>query len=300
VARRNSFPRMSLGYTEETVNDLARYGFFWQYDRSALGLVVCIACHLEVLDFGPNDLAAKVHIQGNPLCPFFDRKNNTKNLLAKPPTMVMLRQREITHHETDIAVAKFQPHPFMEESEVYSLFAENLPSYKLLHSRLERVVERKRTFPAQWSYLMSVDDLARYGFKCCNEEDRVECEYCGLQIKNWQHGDLAAIQHKIWSPLCDFLNSSVTSDGEMAYFADRPEEEEEIKEYRGKKMVFVEVDRCFDVAQEEASSSDTCDVKTIDLSTDDVTDVEMIDLTIDDIEMIDLTNDIEIIDLTMD
>jgi hypothetical protein len=78
VARRKSFPSMSLSYTEETVNDLARYGFYWQYDRSALGRVVCIACHLEVLDLDPNNLAAKVHIQGNVLCPFLTGKTTQK------------------------------------------------------------------------------------------------------------------------------------------------------------------------------------------------------------------------------
>jgi hypothetical protein len=183
LARRKSFPRMSLGYTEETVNDLARYGFYWQYDRSALGRVVCVGCHLEVLDFDPNDLAAKVHLEGNFLCPFLDRKNNTKNILAEPPTLVMLRQREILHFEKDIAIAKAQQHPFMEQSEVYLRLNANIPFYKLLHSRMERTEARKRTFPKFWPYLMSVDDLARYGFKCMRDKDKVECEYCGLQIK---------------------------------------------------------------------------------------------------------------------
>jgi hypothetical protein len=291
LARRKSFPRRSLGYTEETVNDLARYGFYWQYDRSALGRIVCIACHLEVLDFYPNDLAAKVHIQGNFICPFFDRKNNTKNILAEPSTLVILRQREIIHHGKDIAIAKAQPHPFMEKSEVYPRFAAKFSSYKLLHSRLERVEERKKTFPKFWPYLMPIDDLARYGFICKKDKDKVECEYCGLQIKYWQQGDLAAIQHKIWSPLCDFLLSSVTSDGEMAYFDERLEEEEEIKEFGDRKIIFVEVDQCFDVVQKEESGYDTCGDKTIDLSTGDVTDVEMIDLTNDDVEIIDLTMD---------
>jgi hypothetical protein len=80
--------------------------------------------------------------------------------------------------------------------------------------------------------------------------------------------------------LCDFLLSSVTSDGEMAYFEERPEEEEEYVEYGNLEHFIMEVDAYFDDKKEASNFGyDTCDPITNDLTNNETNDVEIIDLT---------------------
>ncbi|KAF4529359.1 hypothetical protein B566_EDAN017371 [Ephemera danica] len=65
---------------------------------------------------------------------------------------------------------------------------------------------RLKSFPKEWPYPVSREELARYGFKYIGPDDRVECWKCKVQISNWDYHDLAGVEHKYWNPKCPLLN----------------------------------------------------------------------------------------------
>jgi hypothetical protein len=61
---------------------------------------------------------------------------------------------------------------------------------------------------------VSCDDLSCYNFIPLDKVT-VGCKTCGLEIRNLQHGDLAAVVHYALSPLCSFFAKSFTPNLQM-------------------------------------------------------------------------------------
>ncbi|KAF4520554.1 hypothetical protein B566_EDAN008753 [Ephemera danica] len=65
---------------------------------------------------------------------------------------------------------------------------------------------RLKSYPKDWPYPVTREELARYGFKYVGPEDKVECWKCGVKINNWDFHDLAGVEHYFWNPKCALLN----------------------------------------------------------------------------------------------
>ena len=48
--------------------------------------------------------------------------------------------------------------------------------------------------------------LAKDGFYCLNDGDKVECVFCGVKLCNWVKGDDVHSEHRKHSPNCPFIN----------------------------------------------------------------------------------------------
>jgi hypothetical protein len=81
LGRLNTFPKYSLPYSKCTIEDLARYGFFWGHDGTRFGYVRCAYCHLTIEDYEDGFLAFHEHFFRQPLCPLLT--GNHKNNISK-------------------------------------------------------------------------------------------------------------------------------------------------------------------------------------------------------------------------
>ena len=198
-----SFPRQSLCYEKDMVIDLAMYGFIWCNDGSRLGYVKCVYCGFQIEDYNEAKLAGIEHFKGSPDCPLM-KMQASKELSGDNPTNPgPLSQRQafippdVLHTVTNVK------HPLVESS---SINLSPLGKIEPEHQR-EKESERKRSlYPSYPSYHMIPNDLQRYGFYWVGgDNDLMMCKTCGLNIKNWQRGDLAAIVHSVFSPECSFM-----------------------------------------------------------------------------------------------
>ena len=204
-SRRINFPTHSLPYSEETINDLARYGFYWRFDGSRLGYVECYYCDLKIEDFGVDSLAGITHLNGNPTCHLFHRENMFNNLAiprlfsGNRPVCISQRnvnneirqhqigpinEREIFIADSDLEIALLLDNPYREPSKMNERSA-SPPQETLYHLQNGEYNEKTRrdTYPSSWNYHMSADDLARYGFVYMSDDDRVNVNFVVYKLR---------------------------------------------------------------------------------------------------------------------
>lgn len=200
-----TYPRYSLPYSKELIRDLARYGFQWNYDGSYLGSVSCVFCHLKIEDYDPAIPAAMAHLGRNSTCLFMQgaKTENVRrrNVLFKDQKLI----RIVKYDSYELELMDLLENPFKERKAMLSL-PEVIERLKDLRD-LERRERRRKTYPEVWEYPVDVEDLVLYGFRWTGEKDLVQCDACGLKIRNFQEGDLAAIVHANNSAFCPYMTT---------------------------------------------------------------------------------------------
>jgi hypothetical protein len=200
-----SFPRYSLPYTKETIRDLARYGFQWHFDGSFLGAVSCVFCNLRILDYNPHIPAAAWHLTKNPVCSLI-QGSPTENVRRRN---VLFEQkflaRAVKYDAYELELMDILENPYKKREPMNPLpqVVEKLKDIR----DLDRREKRRKSFPAIWKYPVDVEDLVLYGFKWLGEDDSVQCDACGLKIKNFQVDDLAAVLHAKNSAFCPYMTA---------------------------------------------------------------------------------------------
>lgn len=72
---------------------------------------------------------------------------------------------------------------------------------------------RLKTFDGNWPLtFIEPRILAKTGFYFIGPFDQVKCQFCKVQIINWEHGDNEVDEHKRWSPNCPFLKRRKTDN----------------------------------------------------------------------------------------
>lgn len=199
--RFSTFPQHSLPYSLHTLTDLVRYGFFWQYDGSTLGRVKCVYCELVLTDFPVNALAAHEHIKGNATCPLLLYRN-VENL--RQPTTHSVCESLVHERKYHKSSSYIELGSVKYENEIALSQKHDVPN---LHPRsVFSCLRRYASFKNQWQGLLHASDLAAYGFVFQSGPDRVKCEYCGLEIKNFKNTDLAAVEHFNRQDNCPFMS----------------------------------------------------------------------------------------------
>lgn len=183
LGRRLSFPKHSLPYSEEVINDLARHGFIWVLDRSALGRVRCLFCQLEILDYDPKTPAGIQHYIKNRDCVILNIYSGRHVYLDS----------NTPHNEKGVE----DPNTTSN-----SIFKTLLPfnwvrKYSEESARVASYATRVKEMAC------GVDELARYGF--INDGGRDICFACGLTVFRWGAFDLVASMHISISPMCPFM-----------------------------------------------------------------------------------------------
>jgi ssDNA-binding Zn-finger/Zn-ribbon topoisomerase 1 len=59
---------------------------------------------------------------------------------------------------------------------------------------------------------IDVYELAKDGFYFLGLEDRVECTFCLIKIKNWEAENTARDEHLKWSPQCPIVKGNQTDN----------------------------------------------------------------------------------------
>ena len=205
TGRYHYFPRHSVCYTKETVIDLVMYGFIWCHDGSARGYVRCVFCDFKIEDFNEAKLAAAEHMKGNPDCPLLKmlaNKNVPGDMLIKPGP---LPQRHVFIPPDVFSIVKNVKHPLIETSSI------NLSPLGKIEPEHQREKEFQRSLSLSLpnpGFITHTNDFIRYGFHWVGGDcDLMMCKSCGLYVKNWQRGDLAAVVHNVFSPMCPFMKS---------------------------------------------------------------------------------------------
>ena len=201
--RFHSFPRHSVQYRMETIVDLATYGFIWGYDGSYLGYVKCVFCDFKIEDFNEAKRAAVEHMKGSPNCPLL-KMQPCKNVIASMTRNQGVKlQRRVFIPPDVVSIVPHLKHPIIKSTIINISPMGNIKTEDIYDGY------RLKTFITGCPDLVVYpNDLVRYGFHWLGGDDDVmKCTSCGLYVKNWQHGDLAAVIHSIFSPLCPFMKS---------------------------------------------------------------------------------------------
>jgi Inhibitor of Apoptosis domain len=200
-----TFCKKNLAYTVREVQQAARYGFIWESTAEGQenGYLRCVFCNLELKRWDVKIPIAMTHYESSPFCPLL------RNGMAE----------NITHTYEDPYPGQIIPEIRMdgELMVVDDLMNSHLqrrgllpkPQGELQYSP-ENFDKRFKTFQddVRWHSVANMEDLAMYGFQYTGYRDRAECAFCGLSITYWKRGMLAAIEHRFWSPSCQFLNKS--------------------------------------------------------------------------------------------
>ncbi|KAF4521608.1 hypothetical protein B566_EDAN001330 [Ephemera danica] len=150
-------------------------------------------------------LAAVEHMKRNPDCPLLKMQAHNIPLTMKaPPGPIPQRQAFVP---PDVAsIVPNLKHPLIESTSIHLSPLARID----VDEEYDYVQERFRFnfFKDYRGYVTVPFDLTRYGFHWCKgQDDTMKCSYCGLYVKNWQRGDLAAVVHTILSPSCPFMKS---------------------------------------------------------------------------------------------
>lgn len=202
-----SFPRNSLPYSLEKIRDLSRYGFEWKYDSSRLGYVQCAFCGLVIRDFDPDKRAAMEHFKYNSACSLMCG-DKTENVVRRNIIYVNQKEeREVKYDPYEIELLERLEKPFQTRVNDTFTLPKVVETLKSLYNN-DLKMNREKSYPNHWIHAVPVEDLVTYGFKYCGEKDQVKCDSCGLEVKNWQLGDLAAVIHCKFSVFCPYMTCS--------------------------------------------------------------------------------------------
>lgn len=128
----------------------------------------CVFCNLKLSNWVPDVNIKDRHRLGNRTCKF----------VMGLPVNNVTQGMEFTLSEKGIAVT----------SSKWSTYKRRLETFK------------------EWEldHIVSKESLARNGFTWTSWSDHVECQECGLGLRNWRAGLDAWRQHKLFSPSCMF------------------------------------------------------------------------------------------------
>jgi hypothetical protein len=59
--------------------------------------------------------------------------------------------------------------------------------------------------------------LARSGFYYIGIDDATRCIFCRLEVRNWEKGDSAHKEHKMWNKACPFLCNRQVGNIELGH-----------------------------------------------------------------------------------
>lgn len=88
---------------------------------------------------------------------------------------------------------------FIDSTENVPLVPSHCTNYKFEAFRLYSLLL------VPWCALVSIYDLAHFGFSYTNTEDNVRCVFCRLEVRGWEPTDTAVDEHRRWNPRCPFL-----------------------------------------------------------------------------------------------
>ncbi|KAH8371726.1 hypothetical protein KR093_008727, partial [Drosophila rubida] len=81
-----------------------------------------------------------------------------------------------------------------------------------MNDKYHREDERLRTFD-NWPVLfLDKKDLALTGMFYTNQEDKVKCYFCEVEIGRWERDDHPVLEHQRWSPNCPLLRRRTTNN----------------------------------------------------------------------------------------
>ncbi|ALC43259.1 th [Drosophila busckii] len=86
------------------------------------------------------------------------------------------------------------------------------PCSNRMHDKYQREDERLRTFdswPLDW---LDKQELAQTGMFYTNEQDKVKCYFCEVEIGCWERTDQPVPEHMRWSPNCPLLRRRTTNN----------------------------------------------------------------------------------------
>lgn len=115
---------------------------------------------------------------------------------------------------TDADVATFQPHDQVDNNTRSSEILKNcLNRINRMNDKYHREVERLRTYDNNWPLdWLDKGELAMTGMFFTNQDDKVKCYFCEVEIGRWDRGDQPVSEHLRWSPNCPLLRRRTTNN----------------------------------------------------------------------------------------
>lgn len=158
------------------------------YELSAAGFylidkhtIQCFACFLKIRNstWKVGDRPMEKHIIFSPSCPFVKGLQTNNRRLTKEDKVKAL---SYDIHQT----------PKLEKP--------------VRHPKFRSRDARMASFKCwEYSNIVKPHQLVEAGFFYSGRKDLVICFCCGCRLEDWQIGDVAWKEHKVWSPDCDWL-----------------------------------------------------------------------------------------------
>ncbi|XP_043511481.1 putative inhibitor of apoptosis isoform X1 [Frieseomelitta varia] len=167
---------------------IAKAGFY--YTGHALE-VQCFLCGVKISDWNYGDQAIARHRLAEPTCPFVQNPSSTCNVPLIPINNFGLASSSSTETSQDNNVVECQSTSPCQNKEPQK-------EYRTVSQRLQSFTN----WPI--SSIVSPEKLAKAGFYYLQQDDEVQCTYCGGVLKKWELGDDPEKKHRDTFPDCDF------------------------------------------------------------------------------------------------
>ena len=216
--RIRSFPKYSLGLSDDDIISLAKEGIYWVYNKSEMGCLECVGCYFQCKEW--DDIREVLH------------KHDTISTSPNDYYICSLLGAKKLGYQIDVDVvisAHLPTQPFRKPAD-YTRFVIDPRDYRRMdlerttagihwngrfannnYRNVGRSQGRYASFPDHSiDYASDITQLVRSGFYWYKDETWKNprgvliCVSCRLKIKDWQPGMSAWLEHRKRNPNCEY------------------------------------------------------------------------------------------------
>lgn len=189
--RRQTFLQLEWKETFVSIDDLAKYGFFYFGESDK---VQCIFCLGVLGTWTEGDAVFSEHLRHFPSCPF---------MLNLPVGNIPIDPGFST---TVVRFSDEQRNTAVENSTIALQYGNYSADKSPVYIRFASFTARFASFE-KWPESIPVDKelLTNAGFFYVEKNDSVQCFHCGGMLRKWSESTEPWVEHKKWFPKCNYL-----------------------------------------------------------------------------------------------
>lgn len=189
--RRQTFLQLDWKETFVSIDDLAKYGFFYFGESDKCQ---CIFCFGILGTWTEGDVVFSEHLRHFPSCPF---------MLNLPVGNIPIDPGFATKV---VRLSDEQRNTSIENSTIALQYGNYSADKSPVYIRFASFTARFATFE-KWPESIPVDKelLTNAGFFYLEKNDSVQCFHCGGSLRKWSESTEPWLEHKRWFPRCNYL-----------------------------------------------------------------------------------------------
>ena len=94
-----------------------------------------------------------------------------------------------------------------------------MPQKIISHFPMKLLRNRVRSFEGRHHlFTVEIKDLAAAGLYYTGKRDRAKCAFCGIEMEDWSHNDMALLDHRRLSSNCYFIQKKYEEYSKEKYY----------------------------------------------------------------------------------